>query len=481
MNGYRVRRWVGFDGPAVAPVPQAPILFEKVRAVVGQHVQFAEEWMLDIVSLWVLMAYITHALPSVFYLLLPGTKGKAKTVTLDLLSALTGALNASDVSVAALVHWLDEHRYAAVAIDEMDVRRGAERDSALAAVCRNGYTPGKPYLRWDATTHKLEKCPTFGAKAIGYRDKLDSALEDRGFVITAGSVPGREGASLVLRNLRQKVGDLPLRLKKWSETPGLREAVEAEMASDNWIEKVEAVVGAESIGASRETQLTMIALAACRAACIDLTSSLQAAFGLRREVAAANTDETIEEALEVLEAVATSVGTLTKETETYVVRQKEFVDALNARRTAKGLRPLNSTQIARLRNDMGIRPTCLTHPKNKATWNIPAKELEALLGRGVANPPNLPNPTVKDDGVSQVSQVRQPAPPLGSNGARTPVMEVFKGAFPNSLKWERIRPDLAKRTGFSDPELDAALGGLCGSGAIVRHGEGLRWRGEGLP
>ncbi len=424
---YRVKRWVGFDGPSVSPVPRGPVLFERVRATIGRHIRFAEEWALDLASLWVLMAYIAGDLPAVFYLLLSDTKGKAKTVTLDLLCALTGALNASDISVAALVHWLEEHPFGAVAIDEMDVARDVERDSALSAICRNGNTPGKPYLRWDTVARAMAPCPTYGAKALGYRDKVDDALEDRGFVIVTAQVPGREGAELVRRNLRQEVGDLPRQLKEWSQSARIGEVVQAEMDSAFWYDKVEKIVGEKNIGANRETQLTMVALAACRGACIDLSDSLQAAFGLRRQVAAANTDEDVEEARDVLERMIASVGTLTKEAETYVVRQKDFADALNARRTERGLRRLTSKQLARLRNDIGIRPTWLTSPKNKTTWNIPAKEWAALPGRGVTNSPNPPNPAVLDERVSHVSQVRLPPTEAEAVGPGPDPGDLFAG------------------------------------------------------
>lgn len=413
-----VKRWTGFDGPSVSPIPRGPALFDEVRAVLGQHVRFAEPWALDLAALWVLQAHLAGSLPSVFYVFFSATKGRAKTVTLDLLCSLTAGLNASDISVAALVHWLDEHANGTVCIDEYDVARDAERDSALGAICRNGYTKSKPYLRYDPTLRNIVECSTYGAKALGFRASVDDALEDRGFVLPTGSLSGREGAALVIRNLRQEVGDLPQRLGEWarslqSSRPTLDEVILNETKRDSWLEKVEQVVGAENLGANRETQLTMIALAVCRAACIDLTNSLCAAFAVRRAVAAANESIDLEEARAVLWEIISRVGTLTKEAEIYVVRQKDFADALNARRKDRNLRPLTSAQLARLRNDVGIRPTWLTHPKNRATWNIPVKEWDAFLGQGVANPPNPPNPTVTDGGVSQVSQVRFGLPESG--------------------------------------------------------------------
>jgi hypothetical protein len=439
---YHVKRWPGFDGAAVSPVPQGPLLFERVRETIARHVRFSVEWALDLATLWVLQAYIAPSLPSVFYLFFSASKGKAKTTALDLLCALTGGLNASDVSVAALVHWLDENPGRAVCIDEMDVRRDPDRDSALAAICRNGNTPDKPYQRWDPTARRLDRCPTYGAKALGFRSKVDDALEDRGFTLPTAEVRGRAGAELVRQNLARDVGDLPVLLKRWAA--GLNTGpsdfrigvvINEEMKRDTWFQKVEDVVGTENFGANRETQLTMVALAVCRAACIDLTSSLQAAFGLRREVAAANTDEELGEAREVVEEILGSTGTLTKDAQFCSIRQSEFRDRLNARRKERGLsRPLTPSQVASLRNDLGVKATWLSHPKNKTTWNIPVGELPAVLGRGVPIPPNQPNPVPLDGGVSRVSEVRLPLPKRDSSEAQPSVDEIRQ-----RLRWLESR------------------------------------------
>lgn len=416
-GAYRVKRWVGFDSPSVSPVPKGPELFEKVRAATETYVRFGESWALDIYALSVLQAYVARDLEAVFYVLFSETKGRGKTIALDLWSELTGGLNASDISAAALVHYLSENPNGAVAVDEADVRRDAERDAAIAAILRNGYTRGKPYLRWDPTTRQLDPCETYGAKAIGFRDKVDDALEDRGFILPTGTVTGREGARFVLRNLRRETGDLPKQLAAWGRSPHRREAIAAEMSGDLFVRMVEQVVGAESIGANRETQLTAIALAVCRGACIDLTDSIRSAFDVRREVATANVDVDLDEAREILEEMGARAGLLTRETPLRVIRQSDFARALNARRDERGLRAITSTELARLRNDLGIRPRWLTHPKNKCTWNIPAQEWDGLLGRVVANLPNPPNPTVKDGEVSQVRQVNQGGAAPDSNPA----------------------------------------------------------------
>lgn len=449
--GYRVKRWLGFGGPAVSPAPKGPALFEAVRETISRHVQFSEEWALDLAALWVLQAYIAESLPSVFFVFFSASKGKAKTTALDLLCVLTDGLNASDISAPALVHWLEEHPNGAVCIDEMDVKRDAERDSAVAAICRSGYTPGKPYLRWDPKTRKLDECPTYGAKALGFRAKVDDALEDRGFTLPTATVKGRAGAKLVQQNFARDVGDLPSRLRAWAKstraTPAsvrLDAILRGEMAAEAWLETVEAVVGAENLGANRETQLTSVALAVCRAACIDLTESLQAAFGLRREVAAANTDEDLEEARDLLETMLREIGTLTKEAEVCVVRQSAFAARLGALRKERGqLRRLTSVQIAALRNDLGIKPTWLTHPGNKVTWNIPASERESLFGQGVANLPNLANSTVKDEKVSQVSHVRHPSPERDLSEPGADPGDLFRG---QPTKGDRARAH------FGEPE-----------------------------
>lgn len=405
---YRVRRWPGFDGPAVSPVPQGPLLFEEVRAVLKGHIHWRYEWCYDLSALWVMQAQVTWALNSVFYLLFSGTFGGGKTTALDVLAALSGAVNASDITTAALVTELDNAPGRALVLDEFDVHRGRDRDSALAAICRNGYTRGKQYIRNDPKSHTNYDCETFGAKAIGFRGAIDDALEDRGFPLPCGKYLGPDGFRLVQNNDGLELGDLPDRLQRWGgEGIRNREHFRKLFKSPEWATPVERVVGVEYIGANRESQLASVALQVCRMCCIDLTDSLQAALSLRRESAAANTPVMLEEASETLEELIRSQSTLTKEVEVYVVRQKDYAAALNLKRADRGERALTSSQLAALRNDLGIEPTWLSHPQNKTIWNIPVKAWADR--RGVANLPNSPNPAVSDGGVSQVRQVRQGA------------------------------------------------------------------------
>lgn len=396
---------------AVVPGTNGPSLFREVGDVLRHYVALDEGWEYDVASLWVLMAVSSGALSAVFSVVCSERQGKGKTTALRLLSKLTGTLNASDISPAALVHWLKDHRNGAVCIDEFDVTRDAERDSALAAVVRTGYTRDGSYERWDPMARRADSCPTFGAKALGYRGKVDDATEDRVFILPLRpSVPGRNGARLVTRNNRLQLGSLPERLRKWGEIAAAQPQLE-DSESDAWLSKIEAVIGKDNIGANRETQLADVGLRVCQLGGVDLAVSLQAAFGIRREVASANISTELEEAREVLALFETNA--LTKDASFIVVRQREFMERLNAQRSERGLRPLRDG--AKLRTDRGIRPTWLTHPRNKVTWNIPVKEWASVIGsstltQGEPNPPNPPNPTVTDEKVRSVSQVGQPSP-----------------------------------------------------------------------
>ena len=385
-----------------------PTLFKEVKAALHRYLHWPHEWEYDLTALWVMETPIALLLPSVYYLHFSASKGKGKTTALDVIAALTGALNASDISVASLVHWLADHPGGAVCADEYDVNRNAERAEALAAIARNGYTPGKPYLRWDPTKKVQDECPTYGAKVFGFRGLVDDALEDRGFTLPLPTVAlrGKDGAKMVARNMDRSFGDLPARLREWGARTA-KEWTPPIYDSDEWCARTEAVVG-DSLGANRETQLCMVALAVADAVGVDVSDSLRAAFGLKREVAEANVDVGIEDAREVIEEIIGRTGVLTKEAEFYVVRQKDFTDAINARRKERRERPLTSAQIAKLRNDLGIDPAWLTHSHNRVTWNIPQKEWERT--QGVANPPNPPNPNGDADRVRRVSQVSQGAP-----------------------------------------------------------------------
>ncbi|MGD0587731.1 MAG: hypothetical protein ABSA63_02940 [Thermoplasmata archaeon] len=459
-----------------------PALFVEVGQTLRHYLAFETEWAYDVAALWVMMAACSAALAVVFYLVFTEKQGKGKTTALGLLSKLTGGLNASDVSPAALVYWLKENPCGAVCIDEFDVPRDAERDSALAAVVRTGYQVDGSYDRWDPRAGKLDSSPTFGAKALGYRGKADEATEDRVFVLPLrASTPGRDGARLVVRNYRPRVEELCSRLKTWGRL-AVASVDEQDWEGDTWLEKIEAVVGKENIGANRETQLTDVCLRVSRVVGVDLTDSLREAFGVRREVASANLSVDVEEAREVLASF--TVNTLTKDAAFVVVRQREFLDKLNAVRKEKGLRAI--TDGARIRNDLGVRPTWLTHPKNKCTWNVPMKEWAAFVGVDArtgraANPPDPPNPTVIDEKVSQVSQVSQPLP-ASAPEALLAVSTVFQRADGEPQIWSDLRSGLEEKTGFSDGELDRVVGSLLFRGRLECVGEGVfRWRQGGKP
>jgi hypothetical protein len=408
----------GTDGPA---------LFGEVKTILHHYLHWPPEWCYDLGALWVIQAYLANSLQSVFYLHFSATKGRGKTTALDLLADLTSGLNASNVSVAALVHWLGEHPCGAVLVDEFDVARNAEADPALASIARDGYTRGKPYLRWDPTRKIMDECPTYGAKAFGFRGSVDDALEDRGFTLPLPSVAlrGKEGAKLVARNMSRSVGNLPARLRTWSNRTG-KGWEPPDFETEEWLAKLEAVVG-ESYGANRETQLSMVVLSVADAAGVDVSDPLRAALGLKREVAEANVSEDLEEGQAILSEMFARTGTLTGEAEYYVVKQADFFRELNARRKERGLRPLDPGKRAALREDLGIDKAWMPRVNGFPTWKIPKKEWDAHgsqnRGKGTPGredtPPPPPTPPHGDPDRGRMGRMGRggvPEPPLAPSG-----------------------------------------------------------------
>lgn len=380
-DSYRVKRWPGFDSPAYSPEPQGPKLFEEVRAFLKERWYSEDEWTYDLCALWVLQAYIASALPCVFYLILAGDRGGGKSTLLSVLAELTGGIHASDISVAALVHMLGESNCRPLLMDEYGEKRDAERDSALAAIVRDGYAPGACYVRYEPKGRTLENIGTYSAKAISVRDAVDDALADRGFAIPCrSSATGLAGFNYVQAVHLVRVHDLPKRLLKWSgDVVRSRERIREWAGEEAWVGHVSGVVG-DKLGANRATQLANVALMVCRCACIDLTDSLKEALGFRAVMEAANEDVELDHLREAMETIGIHHVSIDGGPPYWMVVQADLMRAVNSRRKQEGFHPLRGKAVARIRRSLGVLDKWMVTVRGKPRWNIPEDEWVRILG-----------------------------------------------------------------------------------------------------
>jgi hypothetical protein len=411
-------------------------LHTEVVEALRRHYFFEDSWAYPILGLAILEAWISMALPVVFYIFFEGTLGAGKTNLLSLVAALTKALSFENVSTAALARTMGAARPGvAVCIDEADVFRGKEIGETLNAMIRQGYKRNAAkYVRWNQDENRAEELPIYGVKFETLRGKLDPALSSRGFHFPSAAPVGEEHYELVLNNLWPDLGDLPERLERWGEkASGAYVDADAESIarSPEFRDRVRSSV--RRLGANRDSELFTIAILVCEITGVDLSAELRRAGDVRTlesgNSESGGADETVAVLQDLwLEEGRTGARRIVKEG--FRVRQSDLRSRVNVRLAEKGERRLTDVDFAAVRRDLGIKESWLSRPKNQTTWTIPLEDLDRLFKGDEAEAPNRPdpdpspslppllanqanltNPTVKDGRVSQVSQVSHPPPP----------------------------------------------------------------------
>ena len=185
------------------------------------------------------------------------------------------------------------------------------------------------------------------------------------------------------------------------------------------------------------------------------------------------------------EEVRTYLEGIWDETPIFQVTFESVLVGLNEKRTKARQNTFSARGLSTVLQDLGFRkdsdewfkPTSGPYRK---MWVIrPGRFLTDIGGNGgnggkgsssdgerlPSMPPMPPFPTGWHPAPEAVSNVRQ----------------LFKRAAPEPLAWSNARSELARKTGISEAEYDGAVGGLLGSGELVRVSEGVFKVREGEP
>jgi hypothetical protein len=171
------------DGNETAPNPVT--LFEGLRDVYEQYVEFSREDYYDLMPLFIMGTYIFRLYKSLGYIHFNGTAASGKSQNLRILEAL--AFNtawASSMSSAALYRSLAGHP-GTVAIDEAEGWEG-ERGEELRRILNAGYLDGSTVKR--AEKGKLDNFvvasfESYGPKAIASINPLDAVIGSRCLIV----------------------------------------------------------------------------------------------------------------------------------------------------------------------------------------------------------------------------------------------------------------------------------------------------------
>jgi hypothetical protein len=166
-------------------MPHPPTLWQGLREVYEQYIEFARQEYYDLMPIFVMGSYMFRLYKAVGYLHFNGTAASGKSQNLRILDAL--AFNtqwASSMSSAALYRSLDGHP-GTVCIDEAEGFEG-ERGEELRRILNAGYLDG-------STVKRVEKGPndqflvqsynSYGPKAIASINVLDNVIGSRCLIV----------------------------------------------------------------------------------------------------------------------------------------------------------------------------------------------------------------------------------------------------------------------------------------------------------
>lgn len=165
--------------------PNPPVLYQNIREVYEQYVEFAREEFYDVMPLFVMGTYLFRLFKSLGYIHFNGTQASGKSQNLNILRAL--AFNtqwASSMSSPALYRSLGGHP-GTICIDEAEGFDG-ERGEELRRILNSGYLDGSTVKRVEkgaGDRFYVADFEAYGPKAIASINPLDNVIGSRCLVV----------------------------------------------------------------------------------------------------------------------------------------------------------------------------------------------------------------------------------------------------------------------------------------------------------
>lgn len=163
-------------------------IFDRQNKLVRTFLDLPLNHYYNIANLIVLESWLTEKLNAVFYGCVIGGFGGGKTISLEILKALSrhGQLAGNITSAIAR---LTAQQKLTIFCDELDVKNSDMkdiRDSELLMNFRQGYRRNNPYIRLNTKTFEAEFFDSFGVKVFSLKSDIEKALKNRSLVINIG-------------------------------------------------------------------------------------------------------------------------------------------------------------------------------------------------------------------------------------------------------------------------------------------------------
>lgn len=164
-------------------------ILDDVHQALTRYVVLPSPEAADATVLWIAA---THAVPAWEHatrlVIKSPEKRCGKSRMLDIVEALChNPILTVNISPAALVRSVGRDDPPTILLDEADTVFGAKVKDAnedLRGIINSGHGRGRPYIRWDASSRSLEKCPTFSMAALAGIGSMPDTIEDRAVIVT---------------------------------------------------------------------------------------------------------------------------------------------------------------------------------------------------------------------------------------------------------------------------------------------------------
>jgi hypothetical protein len=162
-------------------------LLDELRAAIARYVVIPTDDMLDAVTCYIAATYGVAAWEHATRLVIVSPEKRCgKSRLLDIIEATChDPLITVNISPAALVRSLGD-KPPTLLLDEADTifgKKTADNNEDLRGILNAGHQRSRPYIRWDATSRALEKCPTFSMAVLAGIGDMPDTIMDRAVVI----------------------------------------------------------------------------------------------------------------------------------------------------------------------------------------------------------------------------------------------------------------------------------------------------------